>query len=149
MNKKLLVKTLRFLGPRQRTEKEVRDFLKKYKAKDEESQEIVDDLYKNNFLSDEEFAASWVRSRSMFKPKGIRALKIELAQKGVKQDVINSLEMPDEKSLAMDLVLKKIGRYRNLPRSDVYRKLGGFLIRRGFNFDTVKKCIDEALKKHV
>jgi regulatory protein len=42
------------------------------------------------FLDDEAFARNWVESRDRGRPRGERALKIELRRKGVGQDVVDA-----------------------------------------------------------
>lgn len=155
MNLKLYSKSLRYLGPRPRTEKEIRNFLTKHKATSSEIEEIVDELYQNKYLNDEDFAAAWIRTRALLKPKGWRVIKMELQQKGISEEILNKIHdsrfknKDNEKEAIKGLIERKLPRYQGLPRLELFQKLAGFLIRRGFDYDLVKKCIDEALKKRV
>jgi regulatory protein len=81
---------------------------------------------------------------------------MELKQKGISQEIITAalsneeLEaVVDDLSQARKLVEKKIERYKDLPRNDIYKKLGGYLGRRGFSWEVIKRSIDEILANRV
>ena len=146
----------RFLSFRPRSEKEVTDYLRKKKASEEQIYLILSKLREQKFVNDEKFAQGWIEHRMRLKPKGWYVLKLELQQKGISEDIIKNHELriknqgwegKSEKELAMELVEKRIKKYQGLPREEAYRKLGGFLARRGFDMDTIKACIDGILRK--
>ena len=156
MDHHLYTLVLRFLTIRSRSEKEVTDYLQKKKASEEQIRLILSKLREQKFVNDEKFAQAWIEQRMRLKPKGWYVLKLELQQKGIADDIIARCELhmktrgfegKSEKELAMELVQKRIKKYQGLPREEVYRKLGGFLARRGFAIDTIKACIDGILKK--
>lgn len=143
--------TLRFLSFRGRSEKEIRDYLQKKKALPEIIEKIIVYCKDHNFLNDERFAQDWIRSRSAYRLKSKRIIKIELLKKGIDPQIIertlnqghgqiNDLEQ------AKKLVGKKIKRFKDLPKNVIYQKLGGFLSRRGFDWDTIEESIDDVLK---
>jgi len=142
------------LSYRPRSEKEVRD---KFKTKQVEShiiEKIITKLKEKRFLNDEEFAKGWIESRNRFKPRSLRLIKIELKQKGIGEDVIDKMIkdkglMINDLDSAKKLVEKKIERFRKLSKQEIYQKLGRFLASKGFNWDTIKKAIDEILDKGV
>jgi regulatory protein len=141
----------RFLSIRNRSEKEMREYLLRTKAAPEVIERIIASLKEHKFLNDEVFARSWVLNRARLKPKGKTLLKIELRQKGITDEVIHNIlsevqeEIPDELTQAKDLISKRMERLRGAPREEIYSKVGGFLSRRGFSWDVVKKAIDESL----
>lgn len=157
MDEKLYSKALRFLTLRPRTEKEVYNFLVKQKSAQNQIQEIITNLKKQKFIDDKAFASQWVEERMRLKPKGWRVLAIELRQKGISEEIIKNYEisfhqdngMQEEEDAIQSLVAKKILKYIGKSNQEIYRKLGGFLLRRGFSFSDSKRAIDEALKKHV
>lgn len=146
--KKYLENTYRYLSIRNRSEKEIRDYLSKKKAEPEIIENIIDLLYKQKFLDDEVFARGWVVSRARFRPKGKNALKFELAQKGISKELIEKVmaeeqeDVPDELTQAKNLIGRRVEKVKDLPRQEIYAKVGGFLARRGFNWDIIKKAID-------
>ncbi len=140
-----------FLSFRPRSEKEVRDNLVKKKAPDEVIEKIISVLKKNKFLDDHEFARLWVRSRATYKQRSKLVISMELKQKGIAKDIIDEALEGDEETSVSDIdqakaiVEKKIGKYKGLPRQEIYQKLGGLLGRRGFSWDIIKKAIDGTL----
>src|SRR5260221_7244215 len=76
---------------RQRSEKEVRDYLRrlnfKRKLKDDEPlsevviEQLIERLKQKEILNDEQFAKSWMESRRRNKKKRVNAIKAELYQK--------------------------------------------------------------------
>lgn len=144
-----------YLSIRNRSEKEMQAYLSKKKATPEIIEKIISSLKEKKFLNDEMFAKSWILSRARLKPKGKALLKIELKQKGVANDVIIKVlaevqeEIPDELVQAKRLITKKMERMLGKPREEIYAKVGGFLARRGFNWDIIKKAIDDSLGNRV
>lgn len=134
--------SLRFLSYRPRSEKEIRDYLKKKKVSQDIIQQIIAKLKEHKFLNDEEFTKWWVESRTRFKPRSLRLIKMELKQKGISSDIIDA-QVSNDFEQAKKLAEKKIARYKGLSKNQLYQKLGGLLSRRGFNYETVKKVIDE------
>lgn len=143
----------RFLSYRQRSEKEVRDKLKERKAAPEIIEQIVLFLKEQKFIDDGEFARSWIRSRKNFRIKSKKAIKMELLKKGIDTEIVegalqgdDDVEGINDKEQAIKLVKKRVLRYKGLPREEIYKKLSGFLARRGFGWETIKASIDAVLK---
>ncbi len=150
---KYLDKAFKYLSFRPRSEKEVRDKLKMKKAPSEIIDKIITQLVNLKFLDDEKFAQWWIEQRTQFSPRGERVLKLELRQKGISQDVIESALqntediVKDDLESAKKLVRKKLDRYKHLSRQKLYQKLGAYLARRGFDWQTIKKSIDSELNR--
>ena len=148
---KYLALGYRYLTIRNRSEKEIRDYFIKKKVAPVVIEKLVATLYEQKFLNDETFARSWITSRARFRPKGKVALRIELAQKGISKDIIEQVmseeneELPDELTQAKSLIERRIVKVKDLPRQEMYQKVGGFLARRGFSWEISKKAIDSSL----
>lgn len=152
----LLQKSYRFLSPRPRTEKEIRDYLiKKIKKFNLSRPEkfidlVIDQLKKEGFVDDKKFIAWWVEQRSYFKPKGKLALKHELLQKGIHPQLINQYfeeNKLDEFQLAKIALEKKIKKWESLKKEEKRQKAISFLVSRGFSFETADK-IYKILNNH-
>jgi regulatory protein len=145
-------KALEFLSYRTRSEKEVREKLKAKSAEPEIIEKIITKLKEKRFVNDEEFARQWVENRNRFKPRSARLIGMELRQKGISPEIIESVikdqELGSESDLnqAKKLAEKRIEQVRGLPRQQIYEKVGRYLASKGFNWDTVKKSIDLALR---
>lgn len=144
-------KALEFLSYRPRSEKEVRDKLKKKQVEFQIIEKIIAKLKEKKFINDEEFARMFLENRLRFKPRSTRLIKLELKQKGIDPEIINNLQLAVDNDLesAKKLVEKRIERVRNLPKQEIYQKLGRYLASKGFSWDTIKKAIDEMLDKGV
>jgi regulatory protein len=148
-----LNRALRFLSFRPRSEKEMFSYLKKKQVDELNSQKIIDKLKEHKFLDDKEFASWWIEQRTLVKPRAFRVIKMELKQKGISKEIIDEIEQSKELKLQTDsemaikLAQKRLPRYKNLPREEVYLKLSRFLISKGFSYDTVKRSIDEAFQE--
>ena len=137
-----------FLSYRARSEDEIRNNLRKHDYPEAVIEETIERLQRNGFANDKQFARAWVENRNTFRPRGRRALAMELRQKGIDDEIIHStLEGLDEESLAYEAGLKKASRLRGLEWSDFRKKLGDFLSRRGFSYSvtnsTVQRLWDE------
>lgn len=161
MEEALYLAALKYLNFRPRSEKETRDYLKKKLTKFPNAplsliDIIVYKLKQQKFINDEEFAKMWVRSRTQFRPKGFRLIKLELKQKGISEEIIkriesgvlnNELGARDEVDLATELVEKRRKKFEPMDKQERFNKIGSMLARRGFNLDTIRKAIDRVFGK--
>jgi regulatory protein len=153
--------TLRFLSFRPRSEKEIREKLKRKKAEPLVIEKVIAKLKEQKLINDEEFARWWIEQRTSFRPRSLRLIKLELRQKGISdetvEDQISKIKDQIENDLerAKRLVEKRIKRFRNpsaslraskfgMTREEKYQKLGSYLARRGFDWETIKESIDYA-----
>lgn len=141
---RLLDKTINFLSFRPRSESEIVSYLIKNKASKSEQQHILEKVKELNLVDDKEFAKWWVNQRQTFRPKGLRLVKSELTSKGVSREVIDTLESNSqtEEKNATQLLRKNWPKWQRFPPDIAKRRAAGFLIRRGFDWDIVKKAID-------
>jgi len=158
---KLMERMYRLFNIRQRSEQEVRRYLKNlsFKRKVKEQDEISDvaiellinKLEQKRLISDEEFAKAWVEARRKSKQKGIRALKAELYQKGIDRQIIEEVLADElegtEEQLATQALEKKMKVWKNLPSFEFKKKAYQFLMRRGFEYEVVKDIVENLMKK--
>ena len=147
-----LNRALRFLSFRPRSEKEIKDYFKKKQAGSATVQKVIAKLKENNFLNDKEFTKWWIEQRTLIKPKAWRIIRMELKNKGIEDEIIQEVHASEymvhsDLKIAIKLAEKKIPYYKNLPKQEVYQKLGRYLISKGFDWETVKKSIDEIFSK--
>jgi regulatory protein len=133
---------LHFLSYRPRSEAETRARLQKHGYANTEIDEVIEHLRQSRLLDDGAFAEYWKENRNAFQPRSQRVLKMELRRKGLSNEVINeTIEDVDEAENAYRAATAKA---RTLPAVDydVFRqKLGGYLQRRGFSYETIKKTL--------
>jgi len=85
----VLAAALRFLEARARSVTEVRRRLRLAGYPATLANTAIDRLAELGYLDDETFARSWVESRDRARPRGERALRSELAQKGVAREIVD------------------------------------------------------------
>jgi len=102
-------------------------------------------LQELGLLDDRAFARAWVESREMLRPRGRQALVAELRQKGVSAEVIASVLdevlAEDESVRALQMARERARTLAGLERSAFFRRLQGFLVRRGFSTEVVLQVV--------
>jgi len=147
---KLLERVLKFLSIRPRSRQEIINYLKKKTPQDEALREkVLKKAESLDLIDDRDFAVWWVEQRMTFRPKGKKALFFELRQKGLEKALIEEIlnEKINELVLAIPLAQKKWLSLKKLPKEAAQQKLVGFLSRRGFSWEVIKKVLDEIFKK--
>ena len=140
-------RALRFLGNRPRSEREVRQNLAKAEVSLSASDEVVERLSNVGLIDDVAFVKYWLDNRAQFSPRSERALRQELLRKGVDREVIDAVlgeTAHDEDRAAIQAALAKADRYRQLPRAEFAQKLGAYLGRRGFGYETIREAVAAA-----
>ena len=157
---KLMERMYNLFSVRQRSEKEVRDYLKRLSFKrkikgDEEFSEVVieqliEKLKQKELLNDAQFAQAWMESRRKSKEKGVNAIKSELYQKRIDREIIQEIlentKPEDEEKLAKEALEKKAKAWKNLPELEFKKKALEFLVRRGFEYSTAKDVVNEMIR---
>ncbi len=136
-------KAIRFLSFRPRSQAEISRYLQDKGYEPEVVEDIIQRLIDKKYLDDETFAQFWLENRSQFKPRGSRALRYELRQKGIDDQVIKTtLSDLDEEELAWAAVQGKLRIWHHLPPDALQKKVMGFLSRRGFGYDVVRTIVE-------
>ena len=79
---------------------------------------------------------------------GPERIKYDLMVKGVSRDIIDKVLVVDrdeQTEMAKDAASKKMRSYRKDNKKDIYRKLSGFLQRKGFTYDVISTVVRETL----
>ena len=139
-----LQKAIAFIDYRPRTQAEVERKLRKAEIPKATIAAIIERLSAFNMLNDRDFAQRWVENRAAFKPRGAFALRAELKQKGIPEEVIDEfLNDLDENNLARDAAGKKAAQLRDLPWPEFRTKLSAHLSRRGFQYELINNVCRE------
>ncbi|MBW4827734.1 MAG: RecX family transcriptional regulator [Clostridiaceae bacterium] len=140
---------LKFLSHRSRTEKEIVDKMIKKGFDEEVINETLAYLKKYNFIDDRRFAEIYTEEKIRLKKLGSYRIKHELQNKGVDESIASEIVekySDNEYERAMELATKKVKSYKNDDKNAIYRKLGGYLQRRGYSFECVSKVLKELVK---
>lgn len=142
---------LRLIKNRLRSVAEVDQALKRRGVETEDRQQVIEELTAAGLLDDERLARAWVNDRDRFNPRGEQLLRQELRKKGIADDVIRRVladrklreeEPIDEFEQARQVAAGREGLYRALPAEARRRRLGNYLLRRGFSLDVVRRILD-------
>jgi len=157
---KLLGFALHYVSIRLRSEKEIREYILKkirqWGLSQSLGQQILTRLEELGYVDDLKFSQAFISARNQFRPKGKFLLVRELKLKGVEEDIIKkaldytltSLEdAPTQMVLARRAAEKKLRGLTGYSRQECRDKLYSFLLRRGFDHDTIRNLIDEISHK--
>ena len=102
-------------------------------------------LLERRYVDDLAFAQFWIENRERFRPRSARALRYELRQKGVDNDVIDEvLSEIDEELSAWAAIEPKLSSWSRYDEETFMKKSMGFLGRRGFGYYTAKTAAQQA-----
>ncbi len=142
---------LEFLARRPRSEAEVRQRLSKKGFAPVVVEEVLARLRELALVDDEAFARFWVENRSQFRPRGVQGLRYELRQKGVPAETVDqALEQIDEEELIWSVARTRASRLLAAPidSHEFQRKLGGFLLRQGFDPALTREIVGQLWREH-
>ena len=139
---------LKFLAYRQRSKKEIIDKLAEKGFEDKFIENTLVYLKSYDLVDDLEFAKSFAKDKINLNKQGPQRIKYELYKKGISKEIIEKVldEDDNEYNRALELAKKKLPSYKNDDRNAIYRKLGGFLQRRGYSYECVSKVLKELIK---
>jgi regulatory protein len=143
-------KIIRFATLRPRSRKEIELWLRRKKVHTSLHKGLFNRLKRLELLDDTKFAKWWVDQRTEFKPKGKRALFSELRQKGIDRKIIDKVLANlkiDEVKVATKILEAKMYKWENSKGLDKRKKMSDFLARRGFNWEVIKKVLNNLKDK--
>ncbi|RKN86450.1 regulatory protein RecX [Paenibacillus ginsengarvi] len=127
---------LKQVGRRPRSEKELRQYLKRRGYLPPLIDTIIGKLKEQNYIDDASFAAQWTEQRIYSQKKGRQLIKQELKMKGVApatiQTTLDQVPPEEEERLAYELGHKK-WKATSGTTMDKKRKTAAFLMRRGYS----------------
>lgn len=139
-------RALRLLTFRALTERELRDRLRQQDSPADVIDQVILWLRELGYLDDRSYAVRWVQERAQGRGYGPVRLRYELLQKGVAPEYIDealALLSPEEyEQIAYDEARRRLLRRSARPLTDAdRRRLAGFLQRRGFTTETVRRVL--------
>jgi regulatory protein len=139
---------LRLLAVRPRAEQELRDRLKRKEYEPATIDLAIERVRNWGYLDDADFARRWVDNRLEYRPRSKRMLELELRQKGVDRETIETTMEEtdiDEVAAATELARKAFAKMSGLDPVAARRRITGQLARRGFDYGTIRSALEQAL----
>lgn len=131
-------RSVRFLSYRPRSVAEVERMLRRHETPQPVIDRVIERLIDSGYLDDEAFARFWVDDRERFGPRGPLALRHELREKGLAEEIIDQvLRSVDSSDSAYRAGKKRAQRLAGLDERTFRQKLGSHLLRRGFPHQVV------------
>lgn len=140
-------KALRLLEHMDRTEKGLSDRLRQAGFSAEAAEDAIAYVKSYGYLDDLRYARSYISYRMDTKSR--QKLLTELAAKGVSRETAllaweeeASLAEPDERAVLRRTAEKKCSPHARLDEKE-FRRLTGYLLRRGFSYEDVRSVLEE------
>ena len=127
-----------------RTEKEVREYLKKYDIEDTIASQVIANLKDENWINDRQYTYAIINANQLSGDKGPYLLSQKLAQKGVPKSTIESvLKDFDFTEVAQRVAEKLLKKYTGkLPARALQEKIIQNLTNKGFSYSDAKGAFD-------
>ncbi len=137
-----------FLAYRPRSEREVRDRLRRGGYESETIDHVITRLHEWRYLDDADFARRWVENRATHRPRGKRLLQQELRHKGIDSETAREVIAEaglDEATAAETLARRRLPAYAGDDPAAIRRRLSAYLARRGYSYDVIRIALEHVL----
>ncbi|WP_163652576.1 recombination regulator RecX [Listeria sp. PSOL-1] len=145
--RKALNKAIYFLSNRIRSEKEIRQYLRKQSFTDDMIQSVLVKLTEMAYIDDKEFTIAYVRTQMRTTLKGPRMVERELIEKGITRELINQglalYSVDKQYENAEKQALKVMRRNKNKAKKMLQMKVTTDLIQKGFPTDLAKAVVEK------
>ena len=136
---------LYYLSFKARTEKEVREYLKKYDIDDKIASQVIANLKEDNWVNDHQYAYTIINANQLSGDKGPYLLTQKLAQKGIPkstiEDVLKDFDLTEVAQRTAEKLLRKYE--GKLPARALQDKIIQNLTNKGFSYPDAKNAFDE------
>lgn len=133
---------LYYLSFKQRTSKEIKDYLNKYDIDPNTSKQVIANLIEENWIDDVKYSHSFIQSNLLTGDKGPYFLQQKLIQKGIAKSLIEkTLHSFDFTELAEKVAQKLLKKYQEkLPAKALQDKILQTMTQKGFSFSQAKEA---------
>ena len=133
------------LSFKSRTEKEVREYLKKYDIDENIVSQVIANLKEDNWINDGQYAYAIINANQLSGDKGPYVLTQKLAQKGISKSTIEEiLKEFDFSEVAQRVANKLLKKYEGkLPSRTLQDKIIQNLTNKGFSYSDAKSAFDD------
>jgi regulatory protein len=148
---KSLAKAMEYCARSERSRKEVVSFLESIGAKEQDINDVISHLIKENFIDDLRYAEAYVSDKYRFNKWGKKKISYQLVARGIPGDIIDQALAtldPDEYYQGLkDEIEKKLRTLKGGSYYDKKSKLLRFAAGRGYETDLIYEVVEELLHK--
>ncbi len=112
--------------------------------------QVLDRFEEVGLVNDRAYAETWVRYRYENRKLSRKAIAMELRRKGVAEhlieDALEAIDGDDEYRAAQQLAQKKARTLGSVDRQVAYRRIAGYLARRGYSSSLVHEVVAGVLQ---
>ena len=131
---------------RLRSEQELLDKLRSKNLPTPIAEQVIRYFKELELVDDAVFARQWTFSR-MKKPFGLGRIRLELQKKGIEPLVIENVlteagRQYDELAVITPLAKRRASKYTNVSPQKIRHRIYAYLLRRGFNANTIMKAVN-------
>ena len=128
-----------------RTEKEVREYLKKYDIDENIISQVIANLKEDKWINDSQYAYAIINANQLSGDKGPYVLTQKLAQKGISKSIIeNILKEVDFSEVSQRVANKLLKKYEGkLPTRALQDKIMQNLTNKGFSYADAKWAFEQ------
>lgn len=136
---KAMSRVTKYIGSSLKTQKQIRDYLRKKEYSDDTIEFVMSKLVEYNYIDDKKYAQAYVLTYG--KKYGKLKLKSQLKVKGVSEEIIECV-LEDNKVDSIESVASKYLKNKVMSY-EVFQKLFRFLYSRGYEFDEINSYINK------
>jgi regulatory protein len=129
---------------------ELQQVLEKRDITDDVAEAELDRLERVGLLDDAALAVTLVYTQHTRKGLGRSAIAHELRRRHIDPDIIedalSEIADDDERERALELAHKRIGQLNSVDDDTAYRRLNGFLARKGYSSEIIRAAVESAMK---
>ncbi len=134
-------KAVNLLAFKGRTKQEIIKRLIEKGYSSDEIDEAVEKLSYYGYLNDQNYTISYIMDNAS--KKGKKLILIELEQKGIDKNILENVysEVNIDEDAVIDNIIKQRFLKMDLSDDKIYRRAVGYLLRRGFTYESIKRVI--------
>lgn len=131
---------------------EIVEKMRKWEVPEKVQAKIMDYLISNKFIDDNRYATAFVSDKIKYNKWGRRKIDQALMMKGVTEDIrksaLESIEREEYEEILIPLLQSKLRSTNAKNEYELRGKLMRFAFGRGFDMDTIVRCIDKICSTH-
>ncbi len=145
--KQAIVIAMRVLAASPKSRSEISRKLEEKGFDEQVIEDALNDLEGQGLLSDKVFAQNLIAKFTHGKPSGARKIKFELKRHGLSakdtEEALSGLDPEEERGRAKELAQARWEKFANLDPEKRKKRVFDFLMRRGFDYQTVRDTIEQ------